>query len=236
MSPGRWWAASQSSAHTPSPPASPAPPAPAAGGLHLSDGSLIVRLPKTEDIPAVLRFFVENRQPLAPFEPRRPDSFYTAEFWQMRAQQLRIQFEDKRGCGLLVFAADNHTVIGEINFSNYLAYPMHAATLGYALDHRLWGCGRMRAALELALPCAFDHLNLHRVMANHLPDNQRSAALLRRLGFREEGYARDYLLVDGLWRDHVLNALTRQDWQSRDPTRPLLQTPNGLPRPPAPER
>ncbi|MFV8766233.1 30S ribosomal protein S5 alanine N-acetyltransferase, partial [Yersinia enterocolitica] len=27
-----------------------------------------------------------------------------------------------------------------------------------------------------------------------------------------EGYAKDYLLIDGQWRDHVLTALTNKEW------------------------
>ena len=54
----------------------------------------------------------------------------------------------------------------------------------------------------------FDTVGLHRIQANHLPENVRSARLLRRVGFVPEGYARDYLFIDGAWRDHVLTACT----------------------------
>jgi len=53
---------------------------------------------------------------------------------------------------------------------------------------------------------------MHRIMANYMPHNQRSGALLQRLGFEREGYAKDYLLIDGKWQDHILTALTYQDW------------------------
>ena len=58
-------------------------------------------------------------------------------------------------------------------------------------------------------------LRLHRVQANHLPENQRSARLLQRLGFRVEGLAREYLYINGAWRDHVLTALTYQQFDTR---------------------
>ena len=45
-------------------------------------------------------------------------------------------------------------------------------------------------------------------MANYRPENDRSRKLLERLGFVREGLARDYLFIDGAWRDHVLTALT----------------------------
>lgn len=53
---------------------------------------------------------------------------------------------------------------------------------------------------------------MHRIMANYMPHNQRSGALLARLGFEREGYAKDYLLIDGKWQDHVLTALTNKEW------------------------
>jgi ribosomal-protein-alanine N-acetyltransferase len=66
----------------------------------------------------------------------------------------------------------------------------------------------MSEALRATIAHVFGTLKLHRIMANHLPENTRSAALLKKLGFAVEGYARDYLFIAGAWRDHVLTALT----------------------------
>jgi ribosomal-protein-alanine N-acetyltransferase len=54
---------------------------------------------------------------------------------------------------------------------------------------------------------------IHRIMANYMPHNHRSGNLLESLGFEREGYAKDYLLIDGKWQDHVLMALTDPQWQ-----------------------
>lgn len=67
----------------------------------------------------------------------------------------------------------------------------------------------MREALEAGLAWAFGELGLHRVMANYLPRNERSARLLERLGFEREGYVRRYLQIAGQWEDHVLTAKIR---------------------------
>lgn len=75
----------------------------------------------------------------------------------------------------------------------------------------------MTEALRLATCFVFDDLHMHRIMANHGPQNQRSARVLRRLGFVVEGYARKYLLVHGEWHDHVLTALTNDRWIPPDP-------------------
>jgi len=69
----------------------------------------------------------------------------------------------------------------------------------------------MMEALRGTIPVAADRLSLHRIMAGYVPDNARSARLLQRLGFEVEGYARDYLWINGAWRDHVQTALILPD-------------------------
>jgi [ribosomal protein S5]-alanine N-acetyltransferase len=44
-----------------------------------------------------------------------------------------------------------------------------------------------------------------------VPENTPSRDLLRKIGFKEEGYARKYLRINGSWRDHLLFA-----WISTD--------------------
>jgi ribosomal-protein-alanine N-acetyltransferase len=51
-------------------------------------------------------------------------------------------------------------------------------------------------------------------MAGYVPHNIRSAAVLRRAGFTVEGYARDYILINGRWEDHILTAITNPDWSA----------------------
>ena len=74
----------------------------------------------------------------------------------------------------------------------------------------------MTEAVAAAIRYAFEDLRLHRVKAAYLPTNERSGRLLRRLGFVVEGYARDYLLIQGRWQDQVLVALINPDWRAPD--------------------
>ena len=72
----------------------------------------------------------------------------------------------------------------------------------------------MREALEeAAIPFVFNKMRIHRINANYLPRNERSGGLLRRLGFTVEGYARDYLYINGRWEDHILTSCTNPDWK-----------------------
>ena len=70
----------------------------------------------------------------------------------------------------------------------------------------------MTGALRLGIEYMFGEMNLHRISANYMPDNTRSGAVLKRLGFTVDGYARDYLRIDGRWQDHILTSLLNPGW------------------------
>ncbi len=71
----------------------------------------------------------------------------------------------------------------------------------------------MTEAVGRGIDFAFGQMNVHRIMANYVPSNLKSAAVLNRLGFVVEGYARDYLCLNGTWQDHVMTSLTNQNWR-----------------------
>ncbi len=96
-------------------------------------------------------------------------------------------------------------------FANIIRGIFQACFLGYKLDERSQGHGYMTEALTAAIDYLFTTQRLHRIQANYMPHNQRSAAVLRRLGFTIEGTARNYLFIGGQWRDHVLTSLVNPD-------------------------
>jgi ribosomal-protein-alanine N-acetyltransferase len=69
----------------------------------------------------------------------------------------------------------------------------------------------MTAAVSALIPFAFGALRLHRLEAACIPSNAASVRLLEKTGFRREGYAREYLCINGIWQDHLLYALLRTD-------------------------
>jgi ribosomal-protein-alanine N-acetyltransferase len=98
-------------------------------------------------------------------------------------------------------------IIGTCNYTNIVRGPFQACHLGYQVARTHEGRGLMTEALRATNAFMFDVLRLHRIMANYRPENLRSARVLERLGFVREGIARDFLFIDGAWRDHVLTAL-----------------------------
>jgi ribosomal-protein-alanine N-acetyltransferase len=159
----------------------------------------------------VLAYHQVNEEHLGPVSPARPPTFFTLMYWRTRLAQDREDFRHDVGLRLFLLpreqAMNSAPVVGTVSFTNIRRGPLQACELGYGLDFRYQGKGLMTEALRAACAYAFNAMGLHRIQANHLPENLRSAAVLRRLGFVVEGYARDYLLINGQWRDHILTAL-----------------------------
>ncbi|MGY3040534.1 ribosomal-protein-alanine N-acetyltransferase [Rhodanobacter sp. TND4EL1] len=170
-----------------------------------------IRLPEPSDAARLLRFRVDNRAHLAPWEPLREDSYYTLENCVQAIADVGQAARLDRGYSLLVFSPDEANILASFTLANLVRGPFQACLLGYGVGADQQGRGLMHEALEAGLAWAFGELDLHRVMANYLPRNERSGRLLERLGFEREGYARDYLRIAGRWEDHVLMAKIRAD-------------------------
>ena len=180
----------------------------------LETARLALRLARTDEAHLVADYHDRNRAQLARREPEEPRGFYTDGYLRERLAQLRREEEEGRLFRVHLFDERGSTprVVGTIGLSNIVRGAFYNAQVGFGLDAALEGQGYMREALEATIAHAFGPLALHRLEANHQPQNLRSAALLRRLGFVPTGYARDYLRIDGAWRDHVQSALINDRW------------------------
>ena len=175
---------------------------------------LVLRLADAEAWPEVVRYYRENHGHLAPWSPSVGPEFFTEPYWREQAMLRRAEYESGLGARFLIFTKSApERVIGNVALTGIHRFPAHTCLLGYGLAEEAVGHGFMSEAVAGAIGYAFNELNLHRVMANYMPHNRRSAAVLRRLGFTIEGYARDYLLIAGRWEDHILTALTNPDWR-----------------------
>jgi len=179
--------------------------------IRLTTDRLILRPPQLTDAPAIQQFCIANRHHLQRWQPLRP-----AGYFGLKAVEKRIaHVEQERLAGrALHFLVMTHSgddapeqIVGECNFSNIVLGVFQACHLGYALAAHAQSRGLMSEALRAAIAYAFDELALHRIMANYLPHNQRSARVLANLGFEREGLARGYLKINGEWADHVLTSL-----------------------------
>ncbi|HET7663516.1 MAG TPA: GNAT family N-acetyltransferase [Rhodanobacteraceae bacterium] len=165
-----------------------------------------IRLPKASDAPLLLRYRIDNREHFAPWEPRRDEAYFTGNACRRVIDDGLDAARADRAYPFLVLDTDQREVLASITLTNVARGIFQACHMGYGVAAAWQGKRLMHEALCAVLDLAFGTLELHRVMANHLPDNERSARLLERLGFEREGYARSYLCIDGRWQDHVLTA------------------------------
>lgn len=168
---------------------------------------------------AVCDFQLRNQAHFAPWDPPTPAAFFTVQGQAERLAQGREAFRAGTAMRYWLSLADAPgRVIGMVHLSQISRGAFCSAALGYALDQGCQGRGLMHEALQAVIAEAFSvRINLHRIQAAHRPENQRSAAVLARLGFTAIGLSPDYLFIDGAWRDHQLCALIN----------PRFQTPTG---------
>jgi [ribosomal protein S5]-alanine N-acetyltransferase len=170
-----------------------------------------IRLAGEADAPKLLQYRLDNRAHLAPWEPLRESEYYTlAHCTKTIAEGLAHASQD-RGYPLMAFDPDDRRILATFTFANIVRGAFQACHLGYGVAVDAQGQGLMQEVLRPGMAWAFGELGLHRIMANYLPRNERSARLLALLGFEREGYAKDYLQIAGQWEDHVLTALVRPD-------------------------
>lgn len=166
----------------------------------------LIRLLGEHEAALLLRYRVDNRAHLAPWEPLREEVYYTLDECRRSIAAARAAAPADRAWAFAVLDAAQDTMVASFTLANVIRGPFQACHLGYGIDAAQQGQGLMHEALQAGLAFAFGELALHRVMANHLPQNERSARLLQRLGFEREGYAKAYLQIAGRWQDHVLTA------------------------------
>jgi ribosomal-protein-alanine N-acetyltransferase len=181
----------------------------------ITSDRLLLKMASQDNIRPILKYFTENKTYLTPFYPTWADNFFTEEYWQYQVEGHLWEFINGHSLKLFIYPQKNITgVIGTVNFSNFVRGAAHFCFVGYSLAENEQGKGYMTEALKAANQYVFQELNLHRIMANYMPHNQRSGDVLKRLGFVVEGYARDYLLINGKWQDHILTSLTNPHWQA----------------------
>ncbi|CAG9294999.1 GNAT family N-acetyltransferase [Celerinatantimonas diazotrophica] len=162
--------------------------------------------------PFLTDYIIRNRDHLGPWEPPRREEYFTLKNTQQTiAAKLKLYDQDL-ALPLVALDRSSQKVIATVNVSNIVRGIFQAAHLGYGVDEKYQGQGFMTEILSAAIPEIFTQLKLHRLMANYIPTNQRSGALLQRLGFDKEGIAKDYLFINDQWHNHILTAKINPDF------------------------
>lgn len=184
-------------------------------GPALDTARLRLVAPQSALAEAMLDFVMRNETHLAPWSPPAPPGVRSVEHWQAFAEKSAAAFDAGQAVRLWLTPREQPTrVLGTIGFSQIFRGPFCSCVMGYQIDREQEGKGLMREGLQAAIGYMFAEQKLHRIGANYRPENVRSGRLLARLGFRIDGLARNYLFIDGAWRDHILTSLTNDAFEA----------------------
>lgn len=109
--------------------------------------------------------------------------------------------------GFLICRRESGQIIGVVNLNCIVRRAFQSTFLGYAIGAPFARQGYMTEAIQLVSRFAFAEMKLHRLEANVQPGNAASIALVKKCGFRKEGFSPRYLMINGEWRDHERWAL-----------------------------
>lgn len=130
------------------------------------------------------------------------------EYWQRFQQSNQKSY----------LACDkSETMVGVFNINEIVRGAFQSAFLGFYGIKDYSGKGYMSIALKLVQKKVFEELALHRLEANIQPENTRSIQLVKKNGFRYEGFSPRYLQINGEWRGHEHWAMTSEDYLSNTP-------------------
>jgi ribosomal-protein-alanine N-acetyltransferase len=183
---------------------------------HIYTKRAVVRLATRNDRENIISYYMDNRDRISPVSPTWPEDFFTKKFWNRQIDRNLDEFYGDISVRMFIFDRSKRrdpAVLGNISLSGILRGAAQFCYLGYGVAREWEGQGLMTETVSAVVQYAFDELNMHRVMANYRPTNERSGKLLQRLGFVVEGYARDYLYLDGTWQDHIMATTVNPKWK-----------------------
>jgi RimJ/RimL family protein N-acetyltransferase len=178
----------------------------------LSTARLVLRTMTAADVDDINAYqALDDVCRYLPFPPRTRDE--TAEKVAQFSQAIALA-GDGDYWQLAVELAGR--VIGDVYFTISSVANAHGE-IGWTLHPDFTRRGYMVEAAGAVLDIAFAEIGLHRVSAVLDPRNDRSAALCRRLGMREEARFVEDTWFKGAWGDSAIYAILDREWAAISP-------------------
>jgi len=175
----------------------------------LAGEGVFLRAPQMTDYAEWASLRERSRDFLTPWEPVWPSDDLTRGAFRRRVKRYVEDQRNDQSYAFLIFRSDTNALVGGLTLANIRRGVAQAGSVGYWIGQPFTRRGYMTAAVRAVLPFSFSTLRLHRLEAACIPTNAPSIRLLEKTGFVREGYAREYLCINGIWQDHLLYAQLR---------------------------
>jgi ribosomal-protein-alanine N-acetyltransferase len=172
----------------------------------IAGDGVTLRTPQMTDFPEWAALREASRDFLTPWEPTWPSDDLTRSAFRRRIRRYTEDLRTDQGYAFLIFRHSDGVLVGGLTLANIRRGVAQAGSIGYWMGLPHIRQGYMTAAVRAVIPFAFATLRLHRLEAACIPTNAGSIRLLENSGFQREGYAREYLCINGIWQDHLLYA------------------------------
>ena len=172
---------------------------------------IVLRAPQMSDCTEWAALRESSRDFLTPWEPTWPADDLTRSSFRRRIKRYSEDQRNDLAYAFFVFRRHDDVLLGGLTLANIRRGCAQAGSLGYWMGATYARQGHMTAAVNAVIPFAFGTLKLHRIEAACIPANVASVRLLEKTGFKREGFARQYLCIDGIWQDHLLFARLKND-------------------------
>jgi [ribosomal protein S5]-alanine N-acetyltransferase len=173
-----------------------------------------LRTPQMTDFLAWATLREASRPFLTPWEPTWPADDLTRTAFRQRMRRYAEDQRTDQAYPFFIFRKEDNVLVGGLVLASIRRGVAQAGSLGYWIGQPYAKHGYMTAALRALIPAAYDVLRLHRLEAACIPTNLASIRVLEKVGFQREGYAREYLCINGTWQDHLLYARLRDGAKS----------------------
>lgn len=176
--------------------------------ITISGVNVQLKILTPENSQEILNYYIKNKEYLSPYEPTREDEFYTLKFQRDILIESYKQYLNGETVNFGIY--NNDKFIGKIQLSNIVLGIFRSCFVGYSIDKDEQNKGYMKEALRSAIKYAFNELDLHRIEASALADNKKSQSVLKACDFKELGINKNYLFINGKWRDHITYYILRE--------------------------
>jgi ribosomal-protein-alanine N-acetyltransferase len=177
----------------------------------IAGAGVTLRVPQGGDYAEWAALRESSRDFLVPWEPTWPADDLTRGAFRRRLKRYAEDLRNDLAYAFLIFRSEDNALVGGLTLANIRRGVAQAGSIGYWTGAPFARKGHMTAAMRALVPFCFGTLRLHRLEAACIPDNTASVRLLEKTGFQREGYARNYLCINGVWQDHLLYARLKDD-------------------------
>ena len=172
----------------------------------LEGDGVVLRMPQMTDFEEWAALRESSREFLTPWEPTWPDDDLSRGAFRRRIKRYAEDLRSDQGYAFLITRYSDGALVGGLTLANIRRGVAQAGSVGYWMGLPFIRQGYMTAAVRAVIPFGFTSLRLHRIEAACIPTNDASIRLLEKTGFVREGFAREYLCINGTWQDHLLYA------------------------------